>query len=63
MTPTALYGAASWAMTVSRDKFLRAAQRKPSGSEVSYEEGDVALDDDECLETWVKLKQRTKGEV
>ena len=75
--PTALYGAGSWAMTASREKSLRTAQRKmlrsilgkgrqrtePSGSEVSYEVGDVAWDDDECLETWVQWKQRTTREA
>ena len=73
----ALYGAGSWAMTASREKSLRTAQRKmlrsilgkgrqrtePSGSEVSYEVGDVTLDDDECLETWVEWKQRTIREA
>ena len=79
VTPTALYGSGTWAMTASGDQALRTAQRKmllrsilgsgrksiesSSDSSFSLDLLEEQIDEDELLESWLQWKQRTTREA
>ena len=78
VTPTILYGCASWAMTAAREQQLRTVQRKMlrsilgqgrqlicQNSSLSSTSAGEANDHDEqeTLENWVQWKQRTTREA